>query len=72
MAKKSKALELSLYDIKNIGVYFLILFAPVLILVLEQLENGGQINWDVVITAVISIIWITFKKFISDYTKDNG
>jgi len=56
MAKKSKALELSLYDIKNIGVYFLILFAPVLILVLEQLENGGQINWDVVITAVISII----------------
>jgi hypothetical protein len=70
MSKYSKSGQLTWYDVKNIWIYIVILFSPVIILMLEQLQRGWELNYDVIFTAIISTMLIAFKKFITDYTKN--
>ena len=70
MSNKSKFLELSKYDCKSILIYASIIFTPTIILLLEQLSNWKELNYDVLFTSFFSTLLIIFKKFVTDYTNE--
>lgn len=49
-----------------------IVFWPALVMIISNLQNNQDINWQLVLAAILSAFGDLLRRFITNYNKDNG
>ena len=67
--KFSKKWQLSKHDLRSILVTTWLLLIPVLFTIQNAIATGTDINWNVVVGAVIAVLIKVLQKVLTDYSE---